>query len=132
MKLRFLTFLALFSFAVSLFAQTPQTSQTSPTSQVPCCAAPSLAGVGILVADVMPYGGYVWSGNFGGIGEFKGSGMVGVRGGLFVTSGFEIGGNYYYNNQFQPRRANGDASLAGVDEQTKKEYPTVIEMNYRN
>src|SRR5262245_23122156 len=114
MKLRFLTLLALFSFAVSLFAQTPQTSQTSPTSQVPCCATPSLGSVGKLVADVSPYGGYVWPGNFGGIGDFKGSQIYGVRGGFFITSGFEIGGNYYYNNHFQPRRANGDASLAGV------------------
>src|SRR5262249_47938578 len=43
----------------------------------------------------------------------KGSQIWGVRGGFFVTSGFQIGANYYYNAHFQPRRANAAASFAG-------------------
>src|SRR5262245_30151028 len=110
MKLRLVTLLALFGLAVSasLFAQTPQ---------APCCPAspstpPSTGGTGFL-ADLSPYAGYVWPQSFTGIGDFKGSQILGVRGGFFVTSGFEIGGNYYWNNHFQPRKANEAASLAG-------------------
>src|SRR5215510_7088991 len=116
MKLRFVNLLALLCLAVvpvSLFAQAPQSSQTPQSSQVPCCPSPSPTGGGGLVADLMPYSGYVWPQSATGIGDFKGSQILGVRGGFFVTSGFEIGGNYYYNAHFQPRRANSAASLAG-------------------
>jgi hypothetical protein len=65
-------------------------------------------------AEIDPYAGYVWPGNFTGIGDFKGSQVLGVRGGGYVTKNFEIGGNYYWNNHFQPRRSNADASLAGA------------------
>src|SRR5215475_3479360 len=124
MKLRFVTLLALFGLAVapvSLFAQASQASQPSQpsqpsqASQVPCCPPPSstTGGGGNFVADVSPYAGYVWPQSFSGIGDFKGSQTLGVRGGFFVTSGFEIGGNYYYNAHFQPRRSNEAAALAG-------------------
>src|SRR5262245_42777377 len=98
MKLRSVTLLDLFGLAVlpiSLFAQAAQAPQTS---QGQCCPAPS--GGGRLVADVSPYGGYVWPQSFSGIGDFKGSQIWGVRGGFFVTHDFEIGGNYYYNAHF--------------------------------
>src|SRR5262249_27007156 len=89
----------------------------SQASQVPCCPAGSgTTGGGLtgkLVADLSPYAGYVWPQDFTGIGEFKGSQTIGVRGGFFVTSGFEIGGNYYWNNHFQPRNTNPAAHLAG-------------------
>jgi outer membrane protein with beta-barrel domain len=66
-------------------------------------------------AEISPYAGYQWVGNFGGdIGEFKGGQILGVRGGGFVTPHFEIGGNYSFNNHFQPRRSNENASLAGA------------------
>jgi len=117
MKLRLVTLLALFGLAVaplSLFAQTVQAPQASQGSQVPCCpSGTSTTGGGGLVADISPYGGYVWPQNFTGLGDFKGSQILGVRGGFYVTSGFEIGGNYYWNNHFQPRKANEAASLAG-------------------
>src|SRR5262249_50284599 len=106
MKLRLVTLLALFCLAVvpvSMFAQASQTPQNSQASQGQCCPAGSPTTGGGLVADVSPYGGYVWPQNFTGIGDFKGSQILGVRGGFFVTSGFEIGGNYYWNNHFQPR-----------------------------
>jgi hypothetical protein len=66
------------------------------------------------VADISPYAGYVWPNSFnGGIGDFKGSQVLGVRGGFFATSAFEIGGNYQWNNHFQPKPTNGAASFAG-------------------
>jgi len=118
MKLRLVTLLALFAFAVvpvSLFAQASQASQTPQSSQAPCCPAGTgtTGGGGGLVADISPYAGYVWPQNLSGLGDFKGSQIIGVRGGFYVTSGFEIGGNYYWNNHFQPRKANDAASLAG-------------------
>ena len=117
MKLRLVTLLALLGLAVvpvSLFAQAVQAPQAS---QVPCCpptTGTTGGGGGGFMADISPYGGYVWPLSLGGgIGDFKGSQIWGVRGGIFVTSGFEIGGNYYYNAHFQPRRSNGPARLAG-------------------
>ncbi len=121
MKFRLFTCLVLLSFAVvpvSLFAQAAQPSQSSQgtccpqPSPNPCCPAGTATGGG-LVAEFSPYSGYVWPHSFTGIGDFKGSQVFGVRGGFYVTSGFEIGGNYYYNPHFQPRRANSAASLAG-------------------
>jgi hypothetical protein len=65
--------------------------------------------------DIEPYSGYVWPGSFGGgIGDFKGSQLLGVRGGGYVTENFEIGGNWSWNNHFQPRRSNSAASFAGI------------------
>src|SRR5262245_34384017 len=125
MKLRLVTLIALFGLAVaplSLFAQAAQTPQPSqvpccppPPQTVPCCPAPTgtTGGGGGFMADVSPYGGYVWPQNFSGIGDFKGSQIWGVRGGIFATSGFQIGGNYYYNAHFQPRRSNLAAGFAG-------------------
>jgi len=96
-----------------MFAQATQ-AQAPQTSQAPCCPAGTASGgTGQFVADLGLYSGYVWPQSFTGIGDFKGSQVLGVRGGFFVTSGFEIGGNYYYNAHFQPRRANAAASLAG-------------------
>src|SRR5215471_9347205 len=121
MKLRLVTLFALFGIAVaplSLFAQAAQGTQAGQGAQAAqgtCCPSGSstTTGGGGFVADISPYAGYVWPQSFTGIGDFKGSQVLGVRGGFFVTSGFEIGGNYYYNAHFQPRRANSAASLAG-------------------
>jgi len=64
-------------------------------------------------AEISPYAGYVWPGNFSNVGDFKGSQVFGVRGGGYITKNFELGGNYYWNPHFQPRKANAAASLAG-------------------
>src|SRR5262245_27969206 len=120
MKLRLLTLLVLFGLAVapiSLFAQAAQSQQPS---QVPCCPAPASSsnaggGGGGFAADLGVYGGYVWPNGFGGgIGDFQGSQIFGIRGGGFITTGFEIGGNYYWNSHFQPKRSNEAAAFAGV------------------
>jgi hypothetical protein len=115
MKLRFVTLLALFGLAVAPVSLLAQAAQAPQNSQGACCPAGSgTTGVtGKFVADLSPYGGYVWPQNFTGVGDFKGNQILGVRGGFFVTSGFEIGGNYYWNNHFQPRNANPTAHLAG-------------------
>src|SRR6185436_5123940 len=121
MKHTLVALVALFCFAVapvSLFAQAAQAPQNS---QVPCCPAGSQTPTGSsttttgggFVGDISPYAGYVWPNSFSGIGDFKGNQVLGVRGGFFVTSGFQIGGNYYWNNHFQPRRSNTAASFAG-------------------
>jgi hypothetical protein len=116
MKFRLLILLTLFGLAVapvSLFAQAAPGSQAS---QGPCCpptGSSTPSGGGGFAADLNPYAGYVWPGNFTGIGNFKGNQVLGVRGGFFVTHGFEIGGNYYWNNHFLPRSGNTGARLAG-------------------
>src|SRR5215831_3645750 len=64
--------------------------------------------------EINPYGGYIWTGHFGGdIGDFKNGQLLGVRGGGYVTHDFEIGGNYSWNNHFQPTSSNPNAAFAG-------------------
>src|SRR5262245_23902212 len=124
MKVRLVTVLALFILAaapVSLLAQTSQASQGSqgaccpqPTCPSPCPQTGTPSGGGFM-GDVSPYGGFVWPGTMSGeIGKFKNNQVLGVKGGFFVTSGLEIGGNYYWNNHFQPKSSNEAASLAGA------------------
>jgi hypothetical protein len=40
--------------------------------------------------------------------------ILGVRGGGYVTSALEIGGNWSWNNHFQPKREDTTAAFAGV------------------
>ena len=40
--------------------------------------------------------------------------LLGVRGGGYVTSALEIGGNWSWNNHFQPQREDTTAAFAGV------------------
>src|SRR5262245_56184024 len=63
--------------------------------------------------EISPYAGYVWPGNFSNIVDLKGRQVVGGGGGGYITDSFELGGNYNWNNHFQPRRSNSAASLAG-------------------
>ena len=42
------------------------------------------------IGEINPYAGYVWPGNFTGIGDFKGSQVFGVRGGAFVGQAAEL------------------------------------------
>jgi len=118
MKIRLVTLLALFALAVapvSLLAQASQAPQASQGTCPPACpSAPGgSTGGGGFAADASVYGGYVWPQSFTGIGEFKGSQILGARAGFFVTTGLEIGGNYYWNSHFQPTNSNGAASFAG-------------------
>src|SRR5690242_3637744 len=53
--------------------------------------------------EVRPYANYYWPGSNNEVGDFKNNQSLGVRGGFYVTSGFEIGGNYAWSNHFQPK-----------------------------
>src|SRR6059036_1190147 len=64
-------------------------------------------------AEISPYGGYVWTANNNGVGSFKNNQILGVRGGGFVTQSFEVGGNWSWNNHFQPKSDNTTAAFAG-------------------
>src|SRR4051812_17983086 len=115
MKLRLVTLIVMFGFAVAPLSLRAQAAQTPQPSQVPCCAQTTntTGGGGGFVGDISPYAGYVWPQSFSGIGDFRGNQIIGVRGGLFATSAFEIGANYYWNNHFQPRSSDETAGLAG-------------------
>jgi hypothetical protein len=89
MKLRSLVFLVLFSFA---FASVPLFAQA---------------------VEINPYAAFSWPGNNNQVGGFKSNQLLGVRGGGYVTPNFEIGGNYSWNNHFQPNSANTAATFAG-------------------
>jgi hypothetical protein len=65
-------------------------------------------------AEISPYAGYIWPNNFGsGVGNFAQNQLLGVRGGAYLTSSLEIGGNYSFNNRFQPRDTNVPSAFAG-------------------
>jgi hypothetical protein len=106
MKVRFfiLLFLLAFAFASSsLFAQ----GTCNPTP----CPSPS-TGFGTQF-EISPYAGYIWNGNNNGVGSFMNNQLLGVRGGAYVTSALEIGGNWSWNNHFQPKPENTTAAFAG-------------------
>jgi hypothetical protein len=117
MKVRLLICLVLFASAFaqsSLFAQTQtqgtctQPCQSStPTCTQPCQSSTPSSGFLSTAFDISPYGGYLWPGGF------LNSGILGVRGGGFVTHSFEIGANWQWNNHFQPSREDTSANFAG-------------------
>ena len=63
--------------------------------------------------EINPYAGYIWTGKNNGVGSFLNNQLLGVRGGGFITSNFELGANYSWNNHFQPNHQNDAANLAG-------------------
>src|SRR5215831_17594914 len=114
MRIRFFIFLLLLAFAFaqssSLFAQS--TNSCAPTCPAPapapaptCAPAPCPApSTGFSTQfEINPYAGYVWNGLNNGVGSFQNTQILGVRGGVYVTSGLEIGGNWSWNNKFQPK-----------------------------
>src|SRR5690349_19442916 len=64
--------------------------------------------------EFMPYGNFYWPGSNNEVGDFKNNQSLGVRGGFYITSGFEIGGNYAWSNHFQPKSTNTESALAGA------------------
>jgi hypothetical protein len=63
--------------------------------------------------EVRPYVAYYWPGGSGAFDNFQNTQSLGVRGGYYVTSSFEVGGNYSWINHFQPRDSGGPSSFAG-------------------
>jgi hypothetical protein len=74
------------------------------------CASVSLFGQ---AAEVSPYGGFLWTGHNNALGDFVNNQLLGVRGGGYVTKAFEIGGNWAWNNRFQPNDSNAASAFAG-------------------
>jgi hypothetical protein len=120
MRLRLFIFLVLFAFAFAqspLFAQNtcnpPCPNPCAPPcpSQTPSTTTPTTGGGPSF--EISPYSGFVWTGNNNGVGQFQNNQLLGVRGGAYVTSAFEIGGNWSWNNHFQPESGNGTAAFAG-------------------
>jgi hypothetical protein len=117
MRIRFFIFLVLFVFALaesSLFAQ----GTCNPPCPNPCnppCPSPSPSpSTGFSTKfEISPYASYIWNGNNNGVGSFMNNQLLGVRGGGYVTSAFEIGGNWSWNNHFQPKPENTTAAFAG-------------------
>ena len=110
MKVRLLLFLVLFAFAFapsSLFAQ----GNCNPS---PCPTPAPTNPLGGTQFEISPYGGYNWSGGNSGVGSLKNNQILGVRGGGYVTSAFEIGANWSWNNHFQAERDNVNAAFAGA------------------
>jgi hypothetical protein len=65
-------------------------------------------------AEINPYAGFYWPGNNSGVGKFQNNQLLGVRGGGYITKGFELGGNWAWTNHFQPKSTNVPAALAGA------------------
>ena len=108
MKVRFFICLILLALAFapnSVFAQCCQPAGTGTP-------APTSAPSGFAF-EFSPYAGYIWNGNNNGVGSFINTQILGVRGGGYVTSALEIGGNWSWNNKFQPKRDNTTAAFAG-------------------
>jgi hypothetical protein len=84
------------------------------TSLALLCLAAVPLSLSAQSAEISPYAGYIWPSNFGsGVGEFHQGQLLGVRGGAYISSGFEIGGNYSWNNHFQPRDSDLSSAFAG-------------------
>src|SRR5215468_11329047 len=116
MRVRFFILLVLFAFAFassSLFAQ-GTCNPPCPSPCTPPCPSPSPStGLGGTQFEISPYAGYIWNGNNNGVGSFMNTQILGVRGGGYVTSALEIGGNWSWNNHFQPKSDNTTAAFAG-------------------
>lgn len=70
------------------------------------------------VAEVNPYGGFYWPGSPAltpnSVGDFQNNQLLGVRGGYYIDSSIEIGGNYGWSNHFQPKSSDVASGLAGA------------------
>ena len=64
--------------------------------------------------EINPYAGFYWPSNTLAFGSFQSSQLLGVRGGYYVTSGFEVGANYSWSNHFQPDSSAPGPSQAGA------------------
>jgi Outer membrane protein beta-barrel domain len=64
-------------------------------------------------AEINPYVGFYWPSSGSGVGTFQNNQLLGVRGGYYLTPGFEVGGNYSWSNHFQPTSASLGSSFAG-------------------
>jgi hypothetical protein len=64
-------------------------------------------------AEIDPYGGFFWPGSGTNLGDLHSSQIVGVRGGYYFGSAFELGANWGWINHFQPSNDNLASAFAG-------------------
>jgi hypothetical protein len=64
-------------------------------------------------AEINPYAGFYWPGNNDSVGDFKNNQLLGVRGGGYLTTNFELGANWAWTNHFQPKSTNPASAFAG-------------------
>src|SRR5215467_2024256 len=121
MRVRFFVFLVLIAFA---FTQSSLFAQQAPCNPAPCPSStpspsssptsnPSTHSGFATQFEFSPYAGYIWNGNNNGVGSFMNTQILGVRGGGYVTHALEIGGNWSWNNHFQPKPEDTTAAFAG-------------------
>jgi hypothetical protein len=65
------------------------------------------------LAEINPYAGFYWPGSTGEFDSFQNNQLIGVRGGYYLTSHIEVGGNYGWSNHFQPKNAAPPSAFAG-------------------
>jgi hypothetical protein len=80
----------------------------------PPCPTPGPSTVFSTQFEISPYAGFIWPGQPSGLDSFQNNQLLGVRGGFYVTSGFELGGNYSWNNHFQPKSSGVTSAFAGA------------------
>src|SRR5262249_48325219 len=109
-KAKLLVSFVFFSTALlpsSLLAQ----GTCNPPSPPPCPSPnPFTGGTSF---EISPYAGFIWPGTPSGLDTFMNNQLLGVRGGFYVASGFELGGNYSWNNHFQPKSSGISSGFAG-------------------
>jgi len=59
------------------------------------------------------YGGYFWPADNDAVGKFRGSQMLGVQVGGYVTEAVQLSGNFAWINHFTPKNDNLAANLSG-------------------
>jgi hypothetical protein len=116
MKVR--VFVCCLLFVVA-YAPSSVFAQANPCNPQPCPSpcpnpCPSPSPTSSTAFEINPYGGFYWPGKNDEVGKFQKNQLLGVRGGGYVTPGFEIGGNVSWSNHFQPKSSNTAASLAGA------------------
>ena len=65
-------------------------------------------------AEINPYVGFYWPSSNSTFGSFENDQLLGVRGGYYITPGFELGGNFGWSNHFQPSSSDAGPGLAGT------------------
>jgi hypothetical protein len=63
--------------------------------------------------EVRPYAAYYWPSSSNAFDNFEQTQVLGVRGGYYIGSSFEIGGNWGWINHFEPRNGGGPSTIAG-------------------
>jgi len=80
----------------------------------PPCQSPSPSTGFSTQFEISPYAGFIWPGSPSSLPNFQNNQLIGGRVGVYITPNFEIGGNYSWNNHFQPESDAAQSSFAGA------------------